>query len=114
MLRDDASLLDVQIAGEKVLSFADGLDLKELEADEMRMSAIIYQIIIIGEATSRLSDEIKDEHPEVPWRKMLGMRNILAHQYDRVDFKTLWNVIHQSIPEMLEKIEPLLPQKESG
>ncbi len=114
MLRDDASLLDVQIAGKKVVSFAAGLDLEELEADEMRMSAIIYQIIIIGEATRRLSDEIKEEHPEIPWRKMLGMRNILAHQYDRVSVKTLWNVIHQSIPEMLEKIEPLMPQEESG
>lgn len=76
MLRDNASLLDIYVAGQQVLLYAQGLSQSELEADKMRISAILDQILIVGEATKRLSREFKFQHPTIPWDDMAGMRDI--------------------------------------
>ncbi len=111
MLRDNASLLDIYRAGHKVISYAEGTTLEALAVDEMRLSAILYEIVVIGEATTRLSSELRVEHPEISWKSMAGMRNILVHQYDEVDFNLLWDAIRIAIPEMLERIQPLVPEE---
>lgn len=109
MFRDDASLSDIYQAGQNVLTYAQGLNQADLEVNELRTSAILYQILIIGEATKRLSPEFRAQHPELPWADMAGIRDILAHQYDQLDFNVMWNIIHISVPETLDKIAPLLP-----
>jgi uncharacterized protein with HEPN domain len=110
MLRDNASLLDIYKAGNKIISFAEGFTAQELAADEMRLSAILYEFIVIGEATKRLSPQFRDQHPELPWTEMAGLRNVLAHQYDKVDVQLLHRSIRVSLPEALEKIISLLPK----
>lgn len=112
MNRDSASLLDIHHAAKRVLSFAAGLTKSELSTNEEKQSAILYQVIIIGEATKRLSTDFRNCHSEIPWNDMSGMRDILAHQYDRVNFNTLWDVIQFDIPELLNLIEPLLPNSD--
>jgi uncharacterized protein with HEPN domain len=109
MSRDSASLLDIARAGQLVLQFAQGLNREQLESDVLRQSAILYQISIIGEATKRLSREFRVQHPEVPWDDVAGMRDIIAHQYDRLDLNIVWQVIQRNIPELLNLITPLLP-----
>lgn len=74
----------------------------------MRVSAILYQVLILGEATKRLSQELRNEHPEIPGNNMAGMRDIVAHHYDEIDFDVLWNVLQLGIPDMLKKVQPLL------
>ncbi|HEY9740828.1 MAG TPA: DUF86 domain-containing protein [Coleofasciculaceae cyanobacterium] len=109
MSRDSASLLDIVKAGQLILQFAQGLNREELESDVLRQSAILYQIAIMGEATKRLSREFRQQHPEVPWDDVAGMRDIIAHQYDRLDLNIVWQVIQRNIPELLSMIRPLLP-----
>ncbi|MGB3291857.1 MAG: DUF86 domain-containing protein [Phormidesmis sp.] len=111
MRRDSASLLDMYQAGQQVLAFTQGITLRELQDDDMRLSAVLYEIIVIGEATTRLSPDFRANHPQLPWKKMSGMRNILVHQYDEVNFDLLWDAIQFSIPEMLGKTAPLLPEE---
>jgi len=79
--------------------------------NEEKQSAILYQAIIVGEATKRLSSNFRNTHPNVPWKDIAGMRDILAHQYDRLNLDTLWDVIQNDIPELIELITPLLPQQ---
>ena len=110
MLRDRAAILDIYRAGKETLIYADELTRSELETDGMRVSAILYQVLIIGEATKRLSQEFRDGHPEIPWSSMAGMRDIVAHHYDEIDFNVLWNVLKRGIPEMMRNLEPLLPE----
>ena len=109
MSRDNASLLDIYRAGQQAVSYAEGLDRRKLEADGMCVAAVLYQVLIIGEATKRLSQKLRDEHPEIPWNNMAGMRDIVAHHYDEIDFGVLWNVLQFGIPDMLRKIQSLLP-----
>ncbi len=107
MKKDKASLLDMIQAGKKILKFSEGMDQKTLAINEEKQSAILYQVIIIGEAVKRLSPDFRKKYPYIPWRDIAGMRDILTHQYDRVNFNTLWDVIKQDIPELLELIEAI-------
>ena len=111
MSRDSASLLDIVKAGQLILQFAQELNREQLELDVLRRSAILYQIAIMGEATKRLSREFRQQHPEVPWDDVAGMRDIIAHQYDRLDLNIVWQVIQRNIPELLSMITPLLPSQ---
>ena len=113
MLRDNASLLDIARAAQLILEFAQGLEKTELAANLEKQSAILYQIVVIGEAVKRLSADFRNQHSEVPWREIAGMRDILTHQYDRVEVDEIWGVIQDDIPSLLSMIEPLLPVQNS-
>ena len=109
MNRDKASIIDINTAAKRILKFSQGLDLAKLSADEEKQSSIMYQIIVIGEATKRLSPAFRDANSSIPWKEIAGMRDILAHQYDKVEIEDLWGVIQSDIPTLIELIKPLLP-----
>lgn len=72
----------------------------------------MYQLEIIGEAANRISVEFRNQHPEIPWRDMAGMRNILVHAYDKVELDQVWRATQESVPKLIESIEPLVPPEE--
>lgn len=109
MSRDNAALLDIHHAAQRILAFTAGLTKSELAVNEEKQSAILYQVIVVGEATKRLSSDFCTMHADIPWKDIAGMRDILAHQYDRVNLDTLWDVIQKDIPELINLIAPLLP-----
>ena len=111
MNRDEAALLDIHNTAQRILLFAVGLTKASLAANEEKQSAILYQVIVVGEATKRLSTDFRSAHSHIPWKDIAGMRDILAHQYDRVNLDTLWDVIQNDIPELIELIAPLLPKQ---
>ena len=112
MSRDNASLLDIVQSGQLILQFAQGLSRDQLASDLRTQSAILYQIAIMGEATKRLSRQFREQHPEVPWDDIAGMRDIVAHQYDRIDLDIVWQVIQRNIPELLNVLVTLLPTQD--
>jgi uncharacterized protein with HEPN domain len=109
MNKDDASLLDIHTAAKQVLKFSGNLTKEQLDNNEEKKAAILYEIIVIGEATKRLSESFRLQYSEIPWKDIAGMRDILAHQYDRVNLETLWDAIQKDVPELLTLLEPLLP-----
>ncbi|MGK7899999.1 MAG: DUF86 domain-containing protein, partial [Hormoscilla sp.] len=56
----------------------------------------------------RLSMQFRQNHPEIPWRNLAGMRDIIIHEYDHVDFDIVWDVIQNALPQLLENLQPLL------
>lgn len=82
--------------------------------NDEKVSAILYQIAVIGEATKRLSQEFRQQHPEIPWRDIAGMRDVLIHKYDQVDFDVIWDVVQKKLPELLTLLEPILPSSENS
>jgi uncharacterized protein with HEPN domain len=109
MRQDESSLVDIVQAMQRVLRFAQDLSRDRLNEDEMRQSAILYQIMIVGEAVKRLSPEFRVQHSQVPWKQMAGMRDVLTHQYDEVDLDVVWEVVQSDIPQLLSLIQPLFP-----
>lgn len=107
--RDAGSLVDILEAAKLLQSFLEGVDREAFETDLLRQSAVTRQIEIVGEAAKRLSGEFKERHPGVPWREMAGMRDILIHAYDHVDIDQLWTAATVSVPELIERIQKLVP-----
>ena len=81
MRRDDAWLLDMLLAARRAVRFAAPLTFSEFENDDLHQLAILKSVEIIGEAASRISEETKAKHPDIPWAEIIGMRNRLVHGY---------------------------------
>jgi uncharacterized protein with HEPN domain len=113
MLRDSESLIDIERAARRILRYIKGINRAELETNDEKVSAILYQITIIGEATKRLSQEFRQQYAEIPWREIAGMRDVIVHEYDQVDLDVVWDVVQNKLPELLTLLEPLLPTSES-
>ena len=109
MWRDDAYMLDILMAGRKILKFTEGVSERRFQDDELLQNAVMRQLEVIGEAARRVSQEAKDAHPEIPWRDMVGMRNRLIHEYFRIDVAKVWEAVCDDIPALIAGIEPLVP-----
>jgi uncharacterized protein with HEPN domain len=66
-------------------------------------------IEIIGEAARRLSDDFRNQHPEIPWRVIMATRHILAHDYDAVDNDIVWRILTDHLPPLIKQLHALLP-----
>jgi uncharacterized protein with HEPN domain len=112
MPRDEAILLDIARAAHLVLEFQQGLDKSAFLNDIKTQSAILHQLMVLGEAVKRLSPEFRSRHPEIPWLLIAGMRDRLIHGYDIVDLNRVWKTAIADIPDLLAQITPLLPKQE--
>ncbi|HEU0076810.1 MAG TPA: DUF86 domain-containing protein [Longimicrobiaceae bacterium] len=101
-------LADILIAARLVRQFVAGVSREELEADVMRESAIARQLEIVGEAAKNVSPEFRAAHPEIPWKAMAGMRDILIHAYRTVDRDVVWTAVTVSVPALIASLEPLI------
>lgn len=76
--------------------------------DQKTADAVMYRIAVIGEATTHLSDTVKDQFPDIPWVEMRGIRNIIVHDYAGVSEKRIWQVVESDIPALHQRIEHIL------
>ena len=112
MERDRVYLQDILEAARLALSYVEGIDRETFLGDTQRQDAVIRRVEIIGEAARRISSQTKAASPAIPWNEMIGMRNMLIHEYDDVDLEILWDTLQRDIPGLIEWIEPLMPQDE--
>jgi uncharacterized protein with HEPN domain len=80
--------------------------------DSMVHDAVLRNFEVIGEAAKRLDDTYRQAHPEIPWRALAGLRDVLIHQYEGVDLERVWAIVEQEVPRLKEAISPLLPPLE--
>jgi len=110
----EATLLDIVLACRNLEDFAAGLSYASWLQDDsvaarQARSAILHEILILGEAVKRLPRSFRNAHPEVPWTKIAGMRDRLIHRYHEVDLTIVWGVVWDEIPSLRRHLERLLP-----
>lgn len=110
MQRDHAILVDIILACKDIAEFIGGIKEDEFPTNTLVQSAVLRQLEIIGEASKRLSSEFRDEHSEIHWKKMAGLRDRLIHAYDDIDCSRIWKIASVDVPEAMAKIEPLIPK----
>jgi uncharacterized protein with HEPN domain len=109
MWRDEAHLLDILLAAQKIVRFSQGYDAAKFADDEVIQHAVMRLIQIIGEAARKISQAYKEDHPQIPWTQIIGMRNRLVHEYFQVEIDIVWEVVEKDIPALIPLIGPLLP-----
>jgi uncharacterized protein with HEPN domain len=111
MSKDETTLLDIEVAAQRIAEFVQGYTFERFVADEKTWSAVLYQIGVIGEAVKRLSESFRAAQPAIPWSQIAGMRNRVIHGYDAVDFERVWETLTESIPDLRAALAPLLPRE---
>ena len=114
--RDAGYLLDMLRHAQGAAQAVLGRTFEEYVADENLRLAVERRIEIIGEAAGHVSPAFQEMHPEVPWRKIIAQRNVLAHEYGEIEDEILWQVATVSVPALIALVEPLVPPppKEAG
>ena len=98
MARDEATVVDILNAARLARTFVEGMDKAAFLKDAKTQSAVLHQLLVLGEAVRRLSEPFRARHPRIPWRLMGGMRNKLIHEYDDVDLEEVWKTLTTDIP----------------
>jgi len=111
MWRDDAYLLDMLTAARKVLQYTEGIGRLQFDSNEILQHAVMRQLEIIGEAARCISAEAKEEHQQIPWQGMIGLRNRLIHEYFRIRIDRVWETIECDIPALVKLVEPIVQDK---
>ena len=109
MSRDDPLLLDMLFAARRARGHVAGMTQTQFLASALHQDAAIRSLEVIGEAASQVSAEVRDVHPEIPWRDIIGMRNRLIHAYSNVSLVTVWDVLQDKLPELISTLAPLVP-----
>jgi len=95
---------DILAGIEKIKSYTHEMTYEQFSVDSKTVDAVIRNLEIIGEATKRLSDALKQSNPEIRWRNVAGLRDVLIHDYMGVDLEVIWNVIVRDLPELKKSI----------
>jgi uncharacterized protein with HEPN domain len=107
-MRDDRERLhDIREAVERIERYA-ARGREEFERDELIQIWVLYHLQIIGEAVRALSPAFTQKHTEVPWPQIVGMRNILVHNYFGIDTAIIWSVVERDLPALKQNINNLL------
>lgn len=84
----------------------------EYDAQAIIRDAVVRNFEIIGEASKRVPEDYRRRHPEIPWRELAGFRDVLIHQYEGVDYETVWRIIEHELPLIRGAILKVLPPLE--
>lgn len=107
MRDDDERLRDILEAIERIEKYA-SRGREAFDADELIQTWVLYHLQIVGEAVRAISPTTKEISDEVPWSKIIGMRNILVHNYFAIDKDLVWSVIENDLPALKNQISVLL------
>ncbi|MFD4461559.1 DUF86 domain-containing protein [Nocardia sp. NPDC058480] len=110
--REDLYLADIVTAYYRIASYLENLTFADFQKDDLRQDGVIRQLAIIGEAASSLAPATRDAQPEIPWKLVRGMRNMLIHQYFDADLIIVFNAATKSVPDLADRILAILAQRD--
>lgn len=109
-----AYLRDILEAIRKIERYSEDISFEEFVDDELIQDGIVRNLEIIGEAVKYIPEDAKKDYPEVEWRKIAGLRDILIHAYFGIDVEVIWDIVKNKIPNLKEKIEKILSKFDTG
>jgi uncharacterized protein with HEPN domain len=101
-------LQDILEMGREIEIFTAGMSFAEFETDSKTAKAVLYNLAIIGEATGQILPEAELLYPEIPWVDIRGMRNLIIHEYFRVNLNIIWETIQTDLPPLMEQLKALV------
>ena len=101
-------LRDINESIESIKEFIQNMNFDQFVNDDKTSSAVIRKLEIIGEASKKIPEEIKNKYPEIPWKDIAGMRDKLIHAYSKVDLSLVWKTIHKRLSELQSFIKDFL------
>jgi uncharacterized protein with HEPN domain/predicted nucleotidyltransferase len=107
--RDISLILDILKAGHSVIAAIEGKTFEDYMDDEILRAAVERFLITIGEASRAFSEPFRAAHPEIPWSEIIAERNVLLHQYSKIENATVWRIASVHVPRLLQELQPLLP-----
>ena len=92
----------------EAIGFASGRSREDMDTDRLLELALVRLVQIVGEAATRLPPEFRSSHDSIPWRQIVGTRNVLVHGYDVVDLDIVWTIVQERLPELVAAIDGIL------
>jgi uncharacterized protein with HEPN domain len=96
---------------EEASKYIEAISFEEFIKDGKTVRAVIRSIEVIGEAASRISGEFREEYSNIPWQKIIGMRNRLIHVYFDIDLPVIWQTVKENLPSLIEQLHAILKTK---
>lgn len=109
-VKDKGRLEHILESINNIYEFAENRSFVDVEKDKMCYFAIVYQLVVIGEAANMLTQEFRDTHPLTPWREIIGMRNFIVHGYNVVDKNEVWSVIQNDLQQLRQQIDQYIDE----
>lgn len=108
--KDPKRLADILQAIDNIVKYIGETSMENFIADGMCYHAVVYNLMIIGEAANMLTFDFREEHPETPWKQITGMRNFLVHDYHHVEEDIVWKAIKEDLPPLREQMMEYLKE----
>jgi uncharacterized protein with HEPN domain len=105
-------LTDIVEAADAIARFLRDIEMEDFLNDELRQSAVLQKLMVIGEASSHLSEELRSRHAQVKWRSAIGLRNLAIHEYFGVTWETVWITATQDVPLFRQQVADILAAEE--
>ncbi len=113
MYYDDQAIADILRFARLALKFLGDLTYEELEASEKDQVLVFHELMMVGQACTRLSKKFREDHPQVNWRSWMDTRNAMVHAYDKVDLLEVWETVKFDLPSLIEEVEKMVSMEES-
>jgi uncharacterized protein with HEPN domain len=107
-------LRDILEACQKAAQFVEGMSYESFSSDDKTQYAVVRALTVIGEAAKKIPRAVQNRFPDVPWKLMAGMRDVVVHEYFRVDLKRVFETVHQDLPSVNRAIEVMLIETEKS
>ena len=101
-------LSDVIEAIDKIMLYTEGMDFEDFARNDLVKDAVARNFTIIGEASSRVEDSFREQYPDVEWQKIRGLRNRVVHDYVGIDYRILWMIREENLPDFKVQIEQII------
>lgn len=101
-------LADIELACKKIIRYTSGFAFREFTQDDEKYDAVLRNLGIIGEAVKHIPDDMREKYPRIKWRKIAGLRDIVAHEYFGISDELIWDIVQNEIPHLLKSIKALV------